>query len=177
MILIICVQLYLLDIPTYFYSNVLLFYKCIFVPQCAPLLQMYICAPMCLTYLMYPTFTYVHLCPDVPHVYKCIFVTLVPHLYKYIFVPKCAQLLKCAPLLHMYICALMCHTFTNVYLYSNVPHFKNIYPCPNVPHFCKCIFVPQCALFHEYTPILTKVHLCHNYLPQSTQLPHIKSTY
>ena len=85
--------------PMYFH-----FYKCIFVPQCAALLQMYICAPMCPTSPMCSTFANVYLCPNVPHFYKCIFVP------------------QCAPLLQMYICAPMCPTspmcptFTNVYL-------------------------------------------------------------
>ena len=50
----------------YLYPNVPHLYKCIFVPQCAPLLQMYICAPMC---------------PNVP---------------------------QCTPLLQMYICTPLC---------------------------------------------------------------------
>ena len=90
--------------------------KMLHFPNVSPLLQIYICAPMCLT------FTNVYLCPN------------VPHFYKHIFVPQCA------PLLQMYICAPMCPTLTNIYLYPNVPHF---YKCIFVRHFCKCVDEPH----------------------------------
>ena len=94
------------------------FSKCIFVRQCAPLLRMYICAPMCPISPMCPTFANVYLCPNVTHFYKCIFV------------PHCAPLLYCAPLLQIFICAPMCPTFTNVYLCPNVPQ------CAPLLHMC-----------------------------------------
>ena len=103
------------------------FSKCIFVRQCAPLLRMYICAPMCPISPMCPTFANVYLCPNVTHFPN------VPHFCECIFVPQCD------PLLQMYICAPLCPTSLLC------PTFTNIYLCPNVPHFYKCIFVPQCA--------------------------------
>ena len=112
LLLIICVQLYLLDIPIspddictlmcptftnvyscshlsqfpnvplflqmYIFPNVPHFYKCIFVPSCLPLLQMYICALMCPTSQMCYNFNY------------CAFV------------PKCAALPKCPSILQFY---------------------------------------------------------------------------
>ena len=78
------------------FPNVPHFYKCIFVPQCAPLLQIYIHVPLCPTSQMCPILTTVKFCP------------------------------QCTPLLQMYICAPMCPTFTNVYLCPNVPSFHNV---------------------------------------------------
>ena len=98
--LIICVQLYLLDIPTS-PGNI-----------CSPiytLLQMYICTPM---YPTYSTFAIVYLhqnapqCTPLLQMYICtaMYPSQLPYFYKYIFVP---QYTPFTPLLQLYICTPM----------------------------------------------------------------------
>ena len=91
-------------------------YKCIFEPQCAPLLQMcptftnvYLCSNVP-TLKMCSTFTKAYLRPNVPH------FTNTPHLYKCIFVFQCTTLF---PTLQIYT------IFINVYLYPSYPIYAN----------------------------------------------------
>ena len=108
------------------YSSLLQMYIRAPLPQCAPILHMYIFAPMC------PTLTNVYLCP------KC-----APN-------HKCAQILTNVHLCHIVSHFLYVPQFYNyIYIYTPINHFLHYpiyfnYPSyPNYPIYPQSIQLPH----------------------------------